>query len=381
MASIDPIELSQSLMRCESVTPLDAGALDVLQSALEGLGFVCQRHVFSEDGTPDVDNLYARLGLGAPNICFAGHTDVVPVGDADAWTVDPFGAKIKDGILYGRGAVDMKPSIAAFVAAASRLAGERDTINGSISFLITGDEEGPAINGTKKLLQVITDQGEVLDDCIVGEPTNPTSLGEMAKIGRRGSINGQLRVDGVQGHAAYPENADNPVPKILRLLKVLDALALDNGNDHFQPSNLEITTIDVGNEAQNVIPAHATAKFNVRFNSEHSGESIEALLRRALTETNIAYHLDLQVTGESFLCPPGRLSDLMVGAVEKVLGVTPELSTTGGTSDARFIHNYCNLVEFGLINDMAHKVDEHIAVADVHALGDIYLEVLRNYFD
>ncbi|TDI61626.1 MAG: succinyl-diaminopimelate desuccinylase [Alphaproteobacteria bacterium] len=381
MASIDPIELSQSLMRCESVTPLDAGALDVLQSALEGLGFVCQRHVFSEDGTPDVDNLYARLGLGAPNICFAGHTDVVPVGDADAWTVDPFGAKIKDGILYGRGAVDMKPSIAAFVAAASRLAGERDTINGSISFLITGDEEGPAINGTKKLLQVITDQGEVLDDCIVGEPTNPTSLGEMAKIGRRGSINGQLRVDGVQGHAAYPENADNPVPKILRLLKVLDALALDNGNDHFQPSNLEITTIDVGNEAQNVIPAHATAKFNVRFNSEHSGESIEALLRRALTETNIAYHLDLQVTGESFLCPPGRLSDLMVGAVEKVLGVTPELSTTGGTSDARFIHNYCNLVEFGLINDMAHKVDEHIAVDDVHALGDIYLEVLRNYFD
>jgi succinyl-diaminopimelate desuccinylase len=368
------------MLRCASVTPLDVGALDVLQSALEDLGFVCQRHVFTEGGTPDVDNLYARLGTAAPNICYAGHTDVVPVGDADAWSVDPFGAEVRDGILYGRGAVDMKPSIAAFVAAASRLADERETIEGSISFLITGDEEGPAINGTKKLLQVITDQGEVLDHCIVGEPTNPLALGEMAKIGRRGSINGQLRVNGVQGHAAYPENAENPVPNILGLLKALDGLALDQGNDHFQPSNLEITTIDVGNAAQNVIAAHATAKFNVRFNSEHTGDSIEALLRRTLTETNIAHELDLQVTGESFICPPGRLSVLVVEAVEKVLGVTPELSTTGGTSDARFIKDYCPLIEFGLINDTAHKVDEHVTVADVQALADIYLEVLRGYF-
>ena len=380
MTAIDPIELSQDLIRCESVTPVDAGALDVLQTALEGIGFACQRHVFIEAGTPDIDNLYARLGTQAPNICFAGHTDVVPVGDAGAWTVDPFGAEIKDGILYGRGAADMKPSIAAFVSAVSQLVID-GPVNGSVSFLITGDEEGPAINGTRKLLDVITEQGEVLDHCIVGEPTNPTALGEMAKIGRRGSVNAVLRVDGVQGHAAYPENADNPVPGMLSLLKVLDGLALDQGNDHFQPSNLEITSVDVGNKAHNIIPAHAYAKFNVRFNSEHTGDSISALLRHSLAETNIAHSLDLAVTGESFLCPPGRLSSLIVGAVEKTLGVTPELSTTGGTSDARFIHNYCNLVEFGLINDTAHKVDEHIAVADIVALTDIYTEVLRHYFN
>jgi len=380
MTAIDPIELSQALIRCESVTPEDAGALDVLQAALEELGFVCQRHVFTEDGTPDVDNLYARLGTASPNICYAGHTDVVPIGDVAAWSVAPFGADIKEGVLYGRGAVDMKPAIAAFVAAVAQLVHERGTLAGSISFLITGDEEGPAINGTKKLLDVITAQGEVLDHCIVGEPTNPAKLGEMAKIGRRGSVNGVLRVNGVQGHAAYPENAENPVPGMLNLLKVLDGLALDQGNAHFQPSNLEITSIDVGNTAHNVIPAQASAKFNVRFNSEHSGDSITALLRESLAAANVAHELDLHVTGESFLCPPGKLSDLTTAAVEKVLGITPELSTTGGTSDARFIKDYCSLIEFGLINEMAHKVDENIAVADVQALAEIYTEILRGYF-
>jgi succinyl-diaminopimelate desuccinylase len=379
MTVVDPIELSQALIQRPSITPLDEGALDVLQAALEGLGFACQRFVFSDDDTPDVDNLYARLGTAAPNICYAGHTDVVPVGDEADWSVDPFAATIRDGLLIGRGATDMKPSIAAFVAAVSRLL-EGGAPAGSISFLITGDEEGPAINGTKKVLEAITAQGETIDHCIVGEPTNPTTLGEMAKIGRRGSINGVLTVNGIQGHAAYPENARNPVPNMITLLGVLNSLHLDDGNAHFQPSNLEVTSVDVGNPAHNVIPAQVSALFNVRFNSEHSGASIEALLRDALLETGLDHDLDLTVTGESFLCPPGRMSDLFVNAVESVLGRTPELSTTGGTSDARFIKDYASVIEFGLINESAHKVDEHIALDNVEALTQVYLHVLQHYF-
>ncbi|MFN3230969.1 MAG: succinyl-diaminopimelate desuccinylase [Alphaproteobacteria bacterium] len=379
MARIDPISLSQDLIRCPSVTPVDAGALDVLQAVLDGLGFRCERYVFSEEGTPEVDNLYARLGTAQPNFCFAGHTDVVPVGDLQGWTVDPFAADIIDGVLYGRGASDMKAAIAAFVGAVDRLIAE-GSVDGSISLLITGDEEGPSINGTIKLLEAISRKGEQLTHCLVGEPTNPTRLGEMAKIGRRGSLNGWLTVNGAQGHVAYPHLADNPVPRLVRLLSRLDALELDSGNDHFQPSNLEITAIEATEGAENVIPAQARARFNVRFNSEHSSDDVIRLVRHALDQELVDYALDVRVSGESFLTPPGRLSDLVRDACEAVLGRKPELSTTGGTSDARFIKDYCPVIEFGMVGQTMHKVDERAAVADIENLAAIYSEILQRYF-
>ncbi|MDA0338644.1 MAG: succinyl-diaminopimelate desuccinylase [Proteobacteria bacterium] len=380
MSQIDPIELAQALIRCPSVTPAEAGALDVLQGALEGIGFVCTRYVFSENGTPDVDNLYARLGTEGPNFCFAGHMDVVPVGDLDGWTVDPFAADVIDEFLYGRGAVDMKASIAAFAAAASRVAAD-DAFKGSISLLITGDEEGPAINGTRKVLEAITHSGEQLNHCLVGEPTNPSQLGDMIKIGRRGSINGWITVNGVQGHVAYPHLADNPVPPMATLLARLDALVLDQGNDHFQPSNLEVTAIETSEGAENVIPAWCRARFNVRFSSEHSSDGVERLVRMALdAEPTIDYELRMRVSGESFLTQPGRFSDLVADACEDVLGTRPEFSTTGGTSDARFIKDYCPVVEFGLVNQTMHKVDERSSLADINALAEIYTGVLRRYF-
>ena len=380
MTSIDPIELAQALIRCPSVTPENAGALDVLQSALEGLGFTCRRYVFSDDDTPDVDNLYARLGTEAPNFCFAGHTDVVPVGDLSGWTVEPFAASIENGVLYGRGAADMKAAIASFVAAVSRFTVDHSP-KGSISLLITGDEEGPAINGTKKLLQAIADEGETLSHCLVGEPTNPRRLGDMAKIGRRGSLNGWLQINGAQGHVAYPHLADNPVPRLNELISRLTALKLDDGNDHFQPSNLEITKLDTSDGAENVIPAWAAARFNVRFCSEHSGESVQQAIRAALdADPTIPYALSVRVSGESFLTPPGTLSTILSDACESVLGTRPELSTTGGTSDARFIKDYCPVIEFGMINQTMHKVDERASVADIEALTQVYAEVLQRYF-
>ncbi|MBI1180843.1 MAG: succinyl-diaminopimelate desuccinylase [Alphaproteobacteria bacterium] len=380
MPHLDPVELTRALIRCPSVTPEDAGALGVLQRALEAVGFTCRRYVFSEPGTPDVDNLYARLGTKQPNFCFAGHTDVVPVGDLAGWTVDPFAAEIIDGTLFGRGAADMKAAIACFAAAAARFAGDHPNFPGSISLLITGDEEGPSVNGTRKLLEAIADEGDQLTHCLVGEPTNPQRLGDMAKIGRRGSLNGLVTVTGVQGHVAYPHLADNPTPRLVRLAQRLAELELDRGNDHFQPSNLEITALETSAGAENVIPAWARLRFNVRFNSEHSAEDVERLVRYALDQELVAYDLDIRVSGESFLTPPGRLSRLVTEACRAVLGVEPELSTTGGTSDARFIKDYCPVIEFGMASGTMHKVDERVPVADIDSLARVYEEILRRYF-
>jgi len=381
MAAIDPVDLTQALIRCPSVTPDDAGALGVLEDALKPMGFVCHRLPFSASGTPDVDNLYARVGTSGPNLCFAGHTDVVPVGDEAAWTYPPFGAEIHDGVLYGRGAVDMKTGIAAFAAATSRyLAEQGDAFTGSISFLITGDEEGPAINGTIKVLDWMVANGEVMDACIVGEPTNTDTLGETIKIGRRGSLNGFITQHGTQGHVAYPQHADNPLPKLVKLLDKLTTTPLDQGNDHFQPSNLEVTSIDTGNTATNVIPSSGRAVFNVRFNDTYTSEMLKVWLHDQLSLAGEGFDLDIHVSGESFLTPPGLLSNVMSAAVTKVTGLTPELSTSGGTSDARFIKDHCAVAEFGLMNATAHKVDECARTDDIRALADIYLDMLRGYF-
>jgi succinyl-diaminopimelate desuccinylase len=371
-----PLELARALIRCPSVTPADEGALDVLQAALTELSFTCHRLPFDEPGTARVDNLYARHGDSSPNFCFAGHTDVVPVGKADGWTQDPFAATVEDGVLYGRGATDMKGAIAAFVAAVAGL----EPPAGSISLLITGDEEGPAINGTRKVLSWLEERGEVLDACLVGEPTNPERLGEMAKIGRRGSLNAILRVEGTQGHVAYPHLADNPVPRLVALLNALNSANLDDGTEHFQPSNLEITTIDVGNEATNVIPREASARFNIRFNDRHTGASLEAWLRTTLDTIDTRYDLTTDVTGTSFLTPPGTLSETIADAVAAVTDEAPALSTSGGTSDARFIKDHCAVVEFGLISRTMHKVDECVAVADLERLTEIYRGILERYF-
>jgi succinyl-diaminopimelate desuccinylase len=381
-ANTDPVELSKDLIRRPSVTPEDAGALDVLVDFLTPLGFDCQRLSFSEDGTPDVDNLYARFGAGTPNFCFAGHTDVVPPGDAADWASNPFEPEIREGVLYGRGAADMKCAIAAFCVAAERLVEKHGAaLPGSISLLITGDEEGPAINGTLKVLDWMRDNDQVIDACLVGEPTNPAQMGEMIKIGRRGSMGSWITVEGTQGHVAYPDIADNPVPRLLAFLKALDDHVFDEGTEHFPPSNLEITTIDVGNPTSNLIPAKATARFNIRFNDLHTGASLaeffEQLRQNHAGETS---HLEMRVSGEAFLTPPGPLSDIVSGAVAKVTGKQADLSTTGGTSDARFIKDHCPVVEFGLINETAHKVDENARVDDIRALADIYETVLSDYF-
>lgn len=381
MAAIDPVELTQALIRRPSVTPEDAGALGVLEEALTPLGFACTRLPFAAPGTPDVDNLYARLGTSGPNLCFAGHTDVVPVGDADAWTHPPFGAEIHGGVLYGRGAVDMKTAIACFAAATARFLEEQGGgFAGSISFLITGDEEGPAINGTVKVLEWMKARGEVMDACIVGEPTNTTTLGETIKIGRRGSLNGYLTQHGTQGHVAYPQHADNPLPKLVKLLDKLASTPLDDGTEHFQPSNLEITSIDVGNPATNVIPSAGRAVFNIRFNDLHTGDSLKHWLLENLASVGEHFDLDVSVSGEAFLTPPGLLSDVMSEAVKAVTGIAPELSTSGGTSDARFIKDHCPVAEFGLMNATAHKVDECVAVEDIHALTGIYANMIKGYF-
>lgn len=377
----EPLELARALIRRPSVTPADAGALDVLQGALEELGFSCHRLVFSEPGAAAVDNLYARLGAKAPNFCFAGHSDVVPAGDPDGWTVDPFGAEVIDGALYGRGASDMKGAIASFVSALARFLEERGgEFEGSISLLITGDEEDLAINGTAKVLEWLKGRGETLDACLVGEPTNPSRLGETIKIGRRGSLVGRLTVHGTQGHSAYPQLADNPIPRLLGMLGEITAKALDGGTEHFEPSSLEITTIDADNPAFNVIPARVSCAFNIRFNDLHSSESLTEWLRESFDEVGGRYDLEVHVTGGAFLCPPGDLSALISKAVEKTMGMTPELSTSGGTSDARFIHHACPVAEFGLTSETVHKADERVALGDLRALADIYKAVLDDYF-
>ncbi len=381
VAPIDALGLSQAMIRCNSVTPADGGALDVLQGALEPLGFECHRLTFGGGDSDPIDNLYARRGTTGPNLCFAGHTDVVPVGDREAWTSDPFAGEVRDGVLYGRGASDMKSAIAAFAAATARFLEDNRTFGGSLSLLITGDEEGPAINGTKKVVEWLQERGEQIDACLVGEPTNPDRLGEMIKIGRRGSMMLDLVVRGVQGHVAYPHLADNPITPLVRMLAALKAEPLDAGTEHFQPSNLEVVSIDTGNAASNVIPAQTRARINIRFNDLHTGASLEAWVRDKLDAVGKNYDLAVHITGEAFLTPPGRLSEVISNAISARLGVKPDLSTTGGTSDARFIKDIAPVAEFGLIGSTMHKVDEHVSVADIEALSDIYYDVITAFFE
>ena len=370
------LDLARALIRCPSVTPADEGALDVLEAALRPLGFTCERMPFSTPGTPDVDNLYARRGSEGPLFCFAGHTDVVPAGDPADWSAPPFAATVSGGQLIGRGAVDMKGAIAAFVTAIARLG----PVPGSIALLITGDEEGPAVNGTRPMLERLAARGERLDACVVGEPTNPRHFGEMMKIGRRGSLNARLVVEGVQGHAAYPDLADNPVHPLLAMAHGLASTALDQGTAHFQPSSLQVTSVDVGNPTTNLIPARAEARFNIRFNDLHTGAGLEERLRRMLDRQGHSYALDVSVSGEAFLTPPGPLVELAADAVRAVTGKAPALSTSGGTSDARFIKDYCPVVELGLVSETAHKVDEHLEIDDLENLTRVYQRMLADYF-
>ena len=381
MAAVDPGLLAAELIRRPSVTPKDEGALDVVARTLEGLGFSCHRLTFEEPGTDPIVNLYARRGTGRPNLCFAGHTDVVPVGAADQWSFEPFSAVLKDGVLCGRGAVDMKGAIAAFVAAAEAFLLRRSTnFTGSISFLITGDEEGVAINGTRKVLDWLKTRGEVIDACVVGEPTSATQLGDMIKIGRRGSMTGRLSVEGVQGHVAYPHLADNAAHRLVALLAGLTARSLDDGTEHFQKSGLQITTIDIGNPATNVIPGTAKAVFNIRFNDLWTSEKLKAWVKDALDRVDPNYKLVWEVSGESFLVSPGKVSDCLTGAIYEVTGLTPELSTTGGTSDARFIQACCPVAEFGLVGQTMHKIDERVDLADITRLVAIYGGFLDRFF-
>ena len=378
----DAVELTRALIRCDSVTPRDGGALAVTSAALDRLGFESHRMTFSAPDTPDVDNLYARLGSGGRNFCFAGHTDVVPVGDADAWSLEPFAADIRDGILYGRGATDMKGAVAAFIAAVDTFLAKRGgDFDGSISLLITGDEEGPSINGTRKVLDWLDERGEKLDPCLVGEPTNPENLGDMVKIGRRGSLSGTLVVRGTQGHVAYPHLADNPLPRLIRMLARLSEHTFDAGNDHFSPTNLELATIDVGNTATNVIPSQAKAVFNIRFNTEQTATGLQDWLRQQCDAVGGGYDLSFHLSAEPFLTAPGPFTALIAQAVEDVTGKRPALTTTGGTSDARFIHHHCPVAEFGLISESMHKVDEQASVSDIERLAGVYARILELYFE
>ncbi|MGB7045476.1 MAG: succinyl-diaminopimelate desuccinylase [Methylocella sp.] len=374
------LDLCRALVRCASVTPEDGGALGVLEAALKQAGFATQRLTFSEPGTLDVDNLYARFGTSAPFLVFAGHTDVVPVGDAVKWRFDPFAGELADGAIWGRGTADMKSGVAAFAAAACAFVARRGLPKGSIGFLITGDEEGPAINGTEKLLRWAYEKGERFDHCIVGEPTSFEVLGDTIKIGRRGSLNGTLIVAGRQGHAAYPERADNPIPKLMRLLNALNAAPLDKGTPRFDASNLEIVSVDVGNPAFNVIPAQARARVNIRFNDLWSPQTLAAELRHRLDSVGTKFALEFEpCNAVAFLTTPDSFTKLVADAVERKTGRRPTLSTSGGTSDARFIRAYCPVLEFGGVGTTAHMVDEHVAVADIEALTEIYAAILDDY--
>jgi succinyl-diaminopimelate desuccinylase len=381
----DPIALTQALIRCPSVTPDEGGALTLLQNIFGPAGFACHRMTFTEDGTPDVENLYARVGATGPNLCFAGHTDVVPPGQLDAWTVPPFAAEIRDGVLFGRGAVDMKGGVACFIAATMRyLEKTGGKPPGSLSFLITGDEEGPSVNGTAKVLEWLKDQGEALDACLVGEPSNPEALGDEIKIGRRGSLNGHIIVHGRQGHAAYPLKADNPIPKLVRIIDRLSETALDGGTGSFEPSRLVVTVISVPNNATNVIPGRAEALFNIRYNDAWTRPRLErhllGICETAAAEVGAKFDLSFSGTGDVFLTEPGPLVDTLVAAISAETGRTPALTTGGGTSDARFIKDHCPVIEFGLVNNTIHQVDEHVATEDLEKLTNIYERFIEGYF-
>lgn len=374
--TIDPIALAQALIRCPSVTPADEGALDLLAAELQRLGFETHLFTFGEPPDGPVPNLFARRGTQGPHFAFAGHTDVVPVGDAAAWSLDPFAAEIRDGQLVGRGAADMKGAIAAFVAAVERVG----DLPGSLSFVITGDEEGPATFGTAKLLEWMEANDHVPDACLVGEPTSVRALGDTVKVGRRGSLNAWITVNGAQGHVAYPDRADNPITRLVRILDALKARRLDDGSDWFDASNLEITDVAVGNPAVNVIPAQARARINIRFNDRHRGADLKAWIEHVVAETAPAHEIGIRISGEAFLTEPGDLSETVAAAIRTVAGIGPELSTSGGTSDARFIRRLCPVIEFGLPGQSMHKVDEAVAVADIERLADIYADLLRRWF-
>lgn len=385
----DALSIARDLIRCPSVTPADAGALGVLEQALNAAGFICHRVTFSEPDTADVDNLYARIGTEGPHITFAGHTDVVPPGDESAWSVGAFSGEVKDGFLHGRGAVDMKGGIACSVAAvlehlAANDGKPRSDGKGSISFLITGDEEDVSINGTIKLLKWAAERGEKFDHCVLGEPSNVETLGDTIKVGRRGSQSGTLYVDGVQGHVAYPHRAANPVPDISRLIVAISDEPLDHGSAQFQASNLEFTSIDVGNKANNVIPGEARAKFNIRYNDNHTQASLRELVETRLTNAcgnRIRARIVWEPSNSNvFVTKPGPFTDLAVSAIEEVTGRKPELSTSGGTSDARFISSYCPVIEFGLVGQTMHQVNERVPVGDLEQLTKVYRGILARYF-
>jgi succinyl-diaminopimelate desuccinylase len=385
----DPVALTRDLIRCPSVTPAEGGALAFLESVLLEAGFTVHRMTFSEPGTDDVENLYARLGTQGPHLMFAGHTDVVPPGEENAWTHPPFSGDVDGTTLFGRGAVDMKGGIACAVAAVLDHVAQygnqaRADGAGSISFLITGDEESIAVNGTPKLLEWVAERGETFDHCILGEPSNQRELGDTIKIGRRGSLNGTLIVSGRQGHVAYPDRADNPIRGIVRLIDALQSEPLDKGNANFQPSHLEFTSVDVGNKTVNVIPREARAMFNIRYNDCHTQDSLKALVEeraRKAAGNAVQFKIDWQYSNaDVFVTTPGPFTELVSQAIEEVTRRKPELSTTGGTSDARFITHHCPVVEFGLVGQTMHQVDERVPIADLRALTAVYRKILERYF-
>jgi succinyl-diaminopimelate desuccinylase len=381
----DPVAITRELVRCPSVTPAEGGALAYLESVLKAAGFTVHRTIFSEPGAEDVENLYARIGTAAPNLVFAGHTDVVPPGDEKTWTHPPFAGETHGAELFGRGAVDMKGGIACAVAAVlDHLAANKGKPKGSISFLITGDEEGIAVNGTAKLLAWAAARGETFDHCILSEPSNQDTLGDTIKIGRRGSLNGHLIVSGKQGHVAYPHRAENPIRGLVKLIEAIQSEPLDRGSAEFSPSHLEFTSVDVGNKTVNLIPGEARARFNIRFNDCHTLESLKALIEERAAKAaggaiRFAFKWEPSNAGV-FVTKPGPFTELVADGVQAVTGRRPELSTTGGTSDARFITHYCPVVEFGLVGQTMHQVDERVAVADLHALTAVYRKILDRYF-
>ena len=380
IGTANPIELTKTLINCRSVTPENDGAIEQVSHWLEEIGFKSEILNFEEEGTASIKNLWSKMGSKGPTICFAGHTDVVPTGNIDEWSSDPFDANEVNDKIIGRGAADMKGSIASFISATNRFVKEYPDFPGSIGFIITGDEEGCAINGTKKILTWMKSNNISFDDCLVGEPTNPNSLGEMIKIGRRGSVNGVITVKGVQGHVAYPHLADNPIPKLIKILENLISQKLDDGTEHFQPSNIEITSIDIGNTATNVIPKESSANFNIRYNDIFDREKIEEEVHNRIRSLNYDYSIKFEHSGDSFLTSPGKLTKNLSKIIEDQTGNTPELSTSGGTSDARFIKDYGNVVEFGLIGATMHKVDESASIKDIKNLTEIYYQLLKKYF-
>ena len=373
--AMDPLPLAQSLIRCASVTPADAGAQSVLSDALAALGFTIHRLRYGQ-----IDNLFARIGTGAPHFCFAGHTDVVPPGPDTNWRHAPFAAEVHNDVLYGRGACDMKGAIAAFIAAATDHLANRPP-NGSISLLITGDEEGIATDGTVRVLEWMRDNNHIPDFCLVGEPTCPVRLGDMVKIGRRGSLNATVTVHGTQGHVAYPHRADNPVHRLLRALNALTAAPVDAGTAWFEPSTLQVTSIDVGNAVTNVIPAAARAMLNIRFNDDHTGKDLSAWLRATLAQHAERFDLDIAISGESFVTQPGPVMDKLRAAITRETGLDPKLDTGGGTSDARFIARYCPVAEFGLVGATMHKTDEAVPVEELRCLARIYRGMLSSFLE